>query len=126
MADELKLTWSIIGDKEPPMVEPISMNVFNQLRSLSTGKFQKGTCTASHSATVAVDLGDAVGNCGYFAFKNPSETETINLYTGSAGTIWAEMGPLDSGVLKIPVGATPYAKAAGSIDVTFPYIIYAR
>jgi len=126
MAGELNFTWALTVDKEPPMSAPIGMNVFNQKGNISSGKYAKGTVTASHTAPVAVPLGEVAGNCGYFGFRNPSETETVNILSASNGTVWAELGPLDSGCLKIPAAATPYAEAAGSTDVDIEYTLWAR
>ena len=118
MANEQVLTWSYVNSKNPPASAPISMNIFNQLGSPSTGKYSKGSVTASHTAPTAVPLGEVAGICGYFMFFNPSPTETVNILTGASGAVYAELRPgSSSGVIPVPAGATPYVEATGAIDV---------
>jgi len=127
MANELKLTWSISIDKEPPLSAPAGMNIFNQMNSSSTGRVVHDILTASHSAKTQVPLGSTSGNCAYFAYNNPSPTETVNVYTdGTTGPVFAELRPGTSGVQPVPAGITPYAGATGSIDVDIEYLISAR
>jgi hypothetical protein len=127
MANELKLTWSISVDKEPPMSAPVSMNIFNQQNNVSTGNYIKNTVLASHTGRTIVPLGGVGTNSLYFAFYNPSPTETVNVFTdGSSGPIFAELRPGTSGVIPVPATITPYVEATGSIDVEIEYIMYGR
>ena len=127
MANECKVTWSISVDKEPPMNAPTTDNIFNQLGSISTGDFIKGSVTASHTADTVVPLGATSGNCRYFSFSNPSQTETVQLKVGSGGVAFAELAPgFSSGIIPVPAGSTPYARALGSIDVDIAYTMFAR
>lgn len=127
MANECIVTWAISVDKEPPMTAPIGQNIFRQLGNISTGDWIQGSVTASHTADTAVPLGNPSGNCGYFSFENPSETETVQIKTGSAGTIWAELRPgANSGIVPLPAGATPYVRATGAVDVKINYTLFGR
>lgn len=126
MADECKVTWAISVHKDP-MDAPVTDNIFNQLGSISTGSFNKGSVLASHTADTEVPLGDVAGNCGYFTFNNPSPTETVLIKAGSAGATIAECRPgFNSGLIPLPAAATPYCRATGSIDVRITFTLYGR
>lgn len=127
MANELKLTWSITVDKEPPMNTPVSMNIFNQLNNVSSGLYTKGVVTASNTGRTQVPLNQVATACLYFAFDNPSATETVNMYTDSStGPIFAELRPGTSGVIPVPAGLTPYVEATGAIVVDIEYVMFGR
>lgn len=125
MANELRLNIDILVDKAP-MSSPVGFNIFRQLSNISSADVQEGLQLISHEADTAVQLGAAAGKCGYFAFRNTSETDRMWLKLGSAGDEWADIGPNQAGVLPIPADATPYARAQGSADVYLDYVIYSR
>lgn len=109
------------------MSAPVAMNIFNQMNSVSTGNYIKNTVLASHTGRTIVPLGGVGTNSLYFAFNNPSPTETVNVFTdGSSGPIFAELRPATSGVMPVPAAITPYVEATGSIDVEIEYLMYGR
>lgn len=129
VADEFRLTWSWTCDKEPPMSQPATSNIFNQIGSVSTGNvLANATATAPHSGSpVALALGNCSGNCGFFSFNNPSATETVQILTAVDGDVFAEARPgFNSGLIPVPSAFTPFIKATGSVDVVITYSIIAR
>jgi len=129
MANEFHFTWSWTCDKQPPMAEMASSNIFNQTGSVSSGDIiEDNTVNAPFSGSpVAIPLGACAGNCGFFSFNNPSTTETVRVYTAVDGDIFIEARPgFNSGCIPVPAAFTPYIKAAGSADVKCTYSIIAR
>lgn len=127
MANECKVTWSIVVDKAPPMDAPVQDNIFEQLGSITTGDHVKSSVTASHTADTVIPLGACAANCAYMSFNNPSPTETVLLKVSSGGATFAELRPgFSSGLLPLPAAATPYCRATGSLDVQITYTLYGR